>query len=159
MAMARADTVAPVSVPRACLRTALVLAAWLPCLLQAAEPAAGDTRERVELPAQMQAHMLSNMRDHLAALDEILAALALGDLDAAARIAEARLGMSALEAHGAAHMARFMPAEMQRAGTRMHHAASRFALRAEEGEPLPAYQALSEVTAACVSCHSAYRIR
>jgi cytochrome c556 len=41
----------------------------------------------------------------------------------------------------------------------MHRAASRFALKAQEGEVLPAYKALSEITAACVACHSGYRIR
>jgi cytochrome c556 len=85
--------------------------------------------------------------------------MAAGDLDAASQIAESRLGMSSLEAHGAAHMAKFMPEGMQAAGTNMHRAASRFALKAQEGDPLSAYKALSEVTASCVACHSAYRIR
>lgn len=56
-------------------------------------------------------------------------------------------------------MARFMPKGMREAGTSMHRAASRFALKAQEGELLPAYNALAEVTSACVRCHSAYRIR
>jgi hypothetical protein len=118
-----------------------------------------DDRELVQLPAMMQAHMLSNMRDHLVALNDILSKMGTGNLDGAAEIAESRLGMSSLEAHGASHMAKFMPAGMQKAGTQMHRAASRFALKAQEGEALPAYQALSEVTAACVACHQAYRIR
>lgn len=120
---------------------------------------AEDAREFVPLPEPMQAHMLANMRDHLASLSEILAHMADGELDAAAAIAETRLGMSALEAHGASHMARFMPAGMQRAGTAMHHAASRFSLRAQEGEPAAAYRALAELSATCVSCHAGYRIR
>jgi hypothetical protein len=118
-----------------------------------------DEREFVQLPPMMQEHMLSNMRDHLAALNEILSNMAVGDLENAAEIAESRLGMSSLESHGAKHMAQFMPEGMRSAGTSMHRAASRFALRAQEGEVLPAYASLSEVTAACVACHSAYRIR
>ena len=118
-----------------------------------------DKRELVALPAIMQAHMLSNMRDHLVALNEILARLATGELETAAQFAEFRLGMSSLESHGASHMAKFMPEGMQNAGTNMHLAASRFALKAQEGEVLPAYKMLSEVTAACVACHKAYRIR
>ena len=39
----------------------------------------------------------------------------------------------------------------------MHKAASRFALKAQEGDALPAYKALQEVTAACIACHAAYR--
>ena len=133
----------------------LVLSAGLSNISVAEE----DPRERVRLPDKMQQHMLTNMRDHLAALNEILTSLRNGRLDEAADIAEQRLGMSSLQTHGANHMAEFMPPGMRRAGTSMHRAASRFALIAQEGEVLAAYGALSEVTSACVACHSGYRIR
>ena len=118
-----------------------------------------DPRERVELPEMMQQHMLSNMRDHLAALNEILVYLGNGKLEEASETAEYRLGMSSLESHGAEHMARFMPEGMRQAGTAMHKAASRFALKAQEGDLLPAYRALADVTSACVACHSGYRVK
>ena len=118
-----------------------------------------DTRQLVELPEMMQQHMMSNMRDHLEAINEILVNMANGHLDQAAEVAESRLGMSSLESHGASHMASFMPRGMRQAGTSMHRAASRFALKAQEDDVLPAYSALSEVTSACVACHSGYRIR
>jgi cytochrome c556 len=118
-----------------------------------------DSRQFVELPKMMQDHMMSNMRDHLASINEILQKMKNGELDKAADVAESRLGMSSLELHGASHMAKFMPEGMREAGTNMHKAASRFALKAQEGESLPAYGALAEVTAACVACHTAYRIR
>jgi hypothetical protein len=118
-----------------------------------------DSRQLVKLPEMMQQHMMSNMRDHLASINEILIYMANDQLDQAADIAEFRLGMSSLELHGASHMAKFMPKGMQQTGTSMHRAASRFALKAQEGELLPAYNALSEVTSACVACHSGYRIR
>lgn len=121
--------------------------------------ASADTRVLVELPEMMQQHMLSNMRDHLAAINEILVYLASGELDKAAETAENRIGMSSLESHGASHMARFMPEGMRQAGTAMHKAASRFALKAQEGEALAAYATLSEITSACVACHSAYKIK
>lgn len=121
--------------------------------------ATDDTRQLVDLPPIMQKHMMSNMRDHLQALNEILINLGKGKMDKAADIAEKRLGMSSLESHGASHMAQFMPEGMRRVGTSMHQAASRFSLKAQEGDPLPAYQSLSEITAACVACHSGYRIR
>ena len=120
---------------------------------------AEDTRQKVELPPMMQQHMLANMRDHLKSMNEILVAMGKGELDRAADIAEQRLGMSSLESHGASHMAQYMPEGMRRAGTGMHKAASRFARKAQEGELLPAYQMLPEITSACVACHSAYRIR
>jgi hypothetical protein len=118
-----------------------------------------DTRQLVQLPGMMQQHMMANMRDHLSTLNEILADMADDRLDHAAEIAESRLGMTSLESHGASHMAKFMPEGMQSAGTSMHKAASRFALKAQEGDTLQAYKALAEVTSACVACHSGYRIR
>jgi hypothetical protein len=130
------------------------------CVMGLSMPAmAADERQLVELPEMMQGHMLHNMRDHLMALNEILAYMAEDKLDKAAEVAETRIGMSSLETHGAAHMAPFMPKPMQDAGTNMHRAASRFALKAQEGGKLQAYAALQGITAACVACHSAYRIR
>jgi hypothetical protein len=130
------------------------------CLLLSSISVAGeDSRQLVELPDMMQQHMMSNMRDHLAAINEILINMADDQLEQAAEVAESRLGMSSLRLHGASHMAGFMPEGMRQAGTNMHKAASRFALKAQEGEALPAYSALSEVTSACVACHAGYRIR
>lgn len=121
--------------------------------------ASNDTRILVDIPEMMQQHMLSNMRDHLAALNEILVYLGNDELEKAAETAEYRLGMSSLEAHGAGHMAKFMPEGMRQAGTTMHKAASRFALKAQEGEALAAYKELSNITAACVACHSGFKIK
>jgi len=118
-----------------------------------------DARSLVQLPEMMQQHMMSNMRDHLVAINEILISMTKGDFEKAAEIAEYRLGMSSLESHGASHMAKFMPEGMRQAGTAMHKAASRFALKAQEEDVSSAYNALSEVTSACVACHSGYRIR
>ncbi len=118
-----------------------------------------DKRELVKLPEMMQQHMLSNMRDHLKSINEILIAMSNDELDKAAEIAEYRLGMSSLNSHQASHMGKFMPEGMRVIGTSLHHAASRFALKAEEGELALSYKALTKVTTACVACHSAYRIK
>jgi len=120
--------------------------------------AENDARQLVELPEMMQQHMMSNMRDHLVAINEILFHLSRDELDTAADIAEQRLGMSSLDSHGASHMAKFMPKGMRQAGTSMHKAASRFARKAQEGDALSAYKVLPEITSACVACHSGYRI-
>jgi hypothetical protein len=85
--------------------------------------------------------------------------MSMGKLEQAAAVAESRLGMSSLDKHGASHMAKYMPEGMRKAGTNMHRAASRFALKAQEGEVLPAYKVLAEVTSNCVACHTGYRIR
>jgi len=117
-----------------------------------------DIREQVKFPQMMQQHMLGNMRDHLVVINEILIYLATDEMDKAADIAENRLGMSAMGLHGAGQQAQYMPDGMKKIGSSMHRAASRFARTAEEGDPLPAYKALQEVTAACVACHAAYRV-
>ena len=124
---------------------------------------AQDTRQKVEMPPMMQEHMLNNMRDHLRALTDIQEALAKKDFDQAAEIAEQRLGLSSLEAHGAAHMAPYMPKPMQDIGTAMHRAASRFARVAQEapvkGDMSPVFAGLAGVLQQCVACHTTYRIR
>lgn len=127
---------------------------------------AQDTREMVTLPAPMQEHMLASMRDHLDVLNQILADIAAERYSDAGKLAEQRLGMSSFGLHGASHMAPYMPKGMQEAGGALHRASSRFALAAEDADVHRSYDslkkltaAISEMTAACSSCHASYRIR
>jgi hypothetical protein len=123
---------------------------------------ADDGRQTVQLPDMMREHMLSNMRDHLLALEEITRYLANQQYDEAAEVAENRLGMSSMDLHGASHLGKFMPKEMGAIGTNMHRAASRFALAAQdaeiEGGLHKAFSALSEVMQQCVACHAVYKV-
>jgi len=132
----------------------------LPFLLTLQTFALADDSQRalVEMPPMMRTHMLANMRDHLAALNEILTHASRERWEQAAEIAEQRLGMSSLDDHAAEHMGRFMPEDMARIGLSMHRAATAFALSAEEGDTEAAWKDLAGVTAACVSCHAAYRV-
>ncbi len=122
-----------------------------------------DKRQSVQLPPELVEHTLSNMRDHLLALQQINEALGRGEPENAGKIAEERLGMSSLGLHGAAEVAKYMPQGMQDAGTAMHKAASRFAIEAQNvavtGELRPAFGALGEIMAACVGCHAGYRLK
>lgn len=122
-----------------------------------------DARPLVQLPEQMRLHMLSNMRDHLLALQQIQGALANERFDEAAQIAEQRLGMTSLELHGAHDVAPYMPAPMRKIGSGMHRAASRFAIAAGDaaasGDVKPALAALANVTAQCVACHEGFRVQ
>lgn len=141
--------------------TSVMRAAAVAMLAMAATAPAADTDNRmlVTLPAPMQEHMLGNMRDHLQTLDRIDRALAEGRWNDAATVAEQRLGVSSLAAHGAEHMAPFMPKPMQAIGTAMHRAATEFAVHAPEGDLRQSVQQLAEITRQCVACHAAYRIR
>jgi hypothetical protein len=121
-----------------------------------------DSRVLVHFPEHLRIHTLSNMRDHLLTLQEIQAALASGAFDKAATVAEQRLGLSSLKLHGAHEVAPYMPEGMRATGTKMHEAASRFAIAAKDagvtGDVRPALAALADVTKQCVACHAAYRL-
>ncbi len=118
-----------------------------------------DTRQFVMFPENLQQQMMSNMRDHMVALNEILEYLSFDDLDKAAEVAENRLGLSSRHSHGTANLAEYMPKEMKQAGYEMHSSASRFAQVAKEGDVESAYEALTAITSSCVACHAAYRIK
>jgi hypothetical protein len=128
----------------------------------AANGATNDARVLVRFPEPMRVHTMANMRDHLQSLQEIDVALARGDFDKAASIAESRLGLSSLEAHGASHLAPYMPKGMPETGSNMHRAASRFAIEAQNAsvsnDVRPALAALASVMEQCVACHAAYRL-
>jgi len=126
-------------------------------------PGAPDARQLVTFPPVLVEQTLANMRDHLQTLQEIQLQLGIGHPDVAAGIAEARLGLSSLELHGAADIAKFMPQGMQDAGSAMHRAASRFAIAAQDasvtGDLKPVFAGLAEITAQCVGCHAGYRLK
>lgn len=122
-----------------------------------------DGRVVVEFPEPLRSHTLANMRDHLLAIQEIQQALATGTYDKASQLAESRLGMTSLKAHGAHDVSKFMPEGMQAIGTQMHRSASRLAVEASNtgatGDLKPALVALSTMTAQCVACHASYRMK
>lgn len=126
-------------------------------------PGPADTREAVRIPAPLAQHMLANMRDHLLTLQHLTEALAKGDTNTAAKLAEERLGMSSLSLHGSHDVAPYMPEGMQAAGTAMHRAASRFAIAAQDagatGDVKPALAALAEIVTQCNACHAGYKLR
>jgi len=144
----------------------LIMTAVLLAALSVSRSYAQDAREIVKLPEPMQEHMLGNMRDHLASLNDIIGDVGDGKFDEAAKVAEQHLGMSSLTAHDAAHMAPFFPKSMQDMGTSMHHAASRLVIVLQDSSVSRSLdtmrnvsRALHEVTQSCTACHASYRIR
>ena len=138
------------------------LLAGMAAAIAAAAAFADDPRQLVQFPEPMRLHTIANMRDHLQSLQEIDLALSRGDFDKASTVAEQRLGMSSMEAHGASHIAPFMPKPMQEIGEQMHRAASRFAVDAQNAsvtnDVKPALASLAAVMQQCVACHAAYRL-
>lgn len=127
----------------------------------ASEATSTDHRQLVSMPAQARDFMRQDMLDHLNALNEIIGYLAKNKLDAAADVAETRMGKSSMGKHRASGMGpgRFMPMEMRNIGWGMHDAATEFSQSAKQGDTKKAYVALQKVTNACVACHYNYRTR
>lgn len=128
--------------------------------MHAAAPAA---REHVVFPPKLKEETLANMRDHLLAIQEITAYLADRQFDAAADVAETRLGMTSLQRHGAHEVAKYMPAGMRQIGHGMHQAASQFATAAKDagvtGDTGAALRALATMQSSCVACHAGYQLK
>src|SRR4051812_19524720 len=95
---------------------AIIAAAAAACAPMHSHETADDARQLVAFPEPMRVHTLANMRDHLATLQQINAALSRSDFDAAAMMAETRLGMTSLALHDASHLAAYMPKPMQEMG-------------------------------------------
>jgi len=120
-----------------------------------------DHRQLVSMPDETSQLMRKDMLDHLSALNEIIGHLAENNLDAAADVAESRMGKSSMGKHRATGMGpgRFMPVEMRNIGWGMHESASELSREARDGNLKGAYSALQKVTASCVACHYSYRTR
>ena len=141
-----------------------------------------DPRQVVEMPPEMKQMFLKNMRGHMESLDKIIAALAVEDLSGAADIAENSMGVghgkkrqcddANKEEHQHGHSAhkgekehkgkgfgQFMPTEMKSMGMGLHTAANEFATVARQGNMGEAYKALRQVSASCVACHKAFRVK
>jgi hypothetical protein len=121
----------------------------------------GDLRQLVSMPDQAREFMRNDMLDHLSALNEIIGYLSSNNLDAAADVAETRMGRSSMGKHRGTGMGpgRFMPLEMRNLGWSMHDAASEFSKIAKKGDLKSTYSALQKVTSSCVACHYTYRTR
>lgn len=133
-------------------------------LLLSIPPLANAERQPAELPDHLSKQLMSNMRDHLEALEEITFFLAESKYLQAADTAEKRLGMSSVEIHYRRHVGKYMPVGMRNIGTLMHQAASDFALSARETEKngklnKEAFLALSQIMKQCVACHKAYQAK
>lgn len=125
-----------------------------------------DSRELIQLPDDIQMLMLANMRDHVAALDNIIHAVESGEYDRAQKIAEYRLGWSSLIRMGDKDIAEHWVKPMQKMADQMYRSASNFVIVSQNasveespGSYRDLLRSLGEVTAACRACHEAYRIR
>ncbi|MBK8175104.1 MAG: hypothetical protein IPK66_07525 [Rhodospirillales bacterium] len=128
--------------------------------LTAMPAAAEDPRTPVELPPDVRAAFMEEMRHHMDSLDDVIAALAAADFAGAAKVARTALAIGGGKGFG-----RFMPIEFREMGMAMHRAAVDFADAAASvpAEPSGAdwkktISALEDISAQCRACHAVFRV-
>jgi len=116
---------------------------------------AGDTRQPLPLLAMMAEHQKQNMREHLAAVQGIVAAIARDDMDAVAKAA-APIGYSEAMGQMCEHMGAAAPGFTAMA-LNFHHTADTIGEAARRGDRAGVLSALDRTLQTCVTCHGGYR--
>ena len=134
-----------------------------PAPVPAATDASRDDRELVKMPSPARLALRAEMRDRMAALDNVLQRMRDGQVVEAGQIAQLRLGVAAWWNHTKlpviAQPEQYMPQEMQNLALDGYKAASDFATVALTGDQHTATAMLPHLTGSCAQCHQAYRIR
>lgn len=114
-----------------------------------------DQRRPVPLLPMMAQHQKQTMREHLEAVQEVVAAAAAGDFDQVA-LAAKRMGYSESMGHRCERMGAGAPGFTERALS-FHHTADEIALAATKQDGPAVWAALSKTLRACTSCHATYK--
>lgn len=114
-----------------------------------------DTRAPVPLLPMMAEHQKQNMRDHLVAVQEIVAAVAADDFAAVERAA-GRIGSSESMQRMCSHMGASAPGFTEQA-LAFHHTADRIAAAAREQAHDRVLSELSTTLEACTACHARWK--
>jgi hypothetical protein len=114
-----------------------------------------DGRSPIPLLPAMASHQKQNMRDHLVAVQEIVAAQSIADFSAA-EAAAARLGFSHTMGQMCTHMGAGAPGFSEQA-IEFHHTADRIGDAARERDGTRLLMALGATLQACTSCHAVWK--
>jgi len=125
--------------------------------LHQVQPDAASPDSRLPLPLlpHMAQHQRQNMRDHLAAVQEIIAAVSLSDFAGVAK-ASARIESSEQMQRMCSHMGMGAPGFTEMA-LNFHHTADTIGAAARKGDQKEVLKALSATISTCVKCHETYR--
>jgi len=118
-------------------------------------PSGGDTRKPLPLLAHMAEHQRANMRDHLAAIQEILAALSANDFPGVERAAS-RIGYSEQMGRMCNHMGTGAPG-FSGIALNFHRTADTIGVAAKQRDADATLKAVSATLQTCVVCHATYR--
>ncbi|MBK9033810.1 MAG: hypothetical protein IPL61_21510 [Myxococcales bacterium] len=114
-----------------------------------------DGRKPIPLLPMMANHQKQNMRDHLVAVQEIVAALATDDY-AAIATAAGRIGMSESMGQMCEHMGAAAPGFTDQA-LAFHRTADGIGVAARAGDRGQVLTALTATLTACTGCHATWR--
>jgi hypothetical protein len=114
-----------------------------------------DQRTPVPLLPMMANHQKQNMRDHLSAVQEIVAAIAVDDFSGAERAA-GRMGFSEPMAQMCTHMGAGAAGFTERA-LEFHHTADTIAVAARAHDHAAVTAALGKTLSACTGCHATFK--
>lgn len=127
---------------------------------QRMQDAGQDSRQLLKLSPQAVDALRGDMRHMTASFAQVLALLAEGKREAAAKALEEGLGMSAMSSHpGMMKAAQEMPESARMLGMGMHKAASELAAGMKDADQAKIFAGLQQVSAGCTSCHMSYRVR
>jgi cytochrome c556 len=114
-----------------------------------------DQRRPVPLLPVMAAHQKQNMREHLEAVQAVVAAAAVGDYDQVASAAK-RMGFSETMGRMCEHMGAGAPGFTERA-LAFHHTADEIVTAASRRDGPAVLGALSKTLSTCTSCHATFK--
>jgi hypothetical protein len=114
-----------------------------------------DERRPVPLLPMMAQHQKENMREHLEAVQGVVAAAAVSDFDQIV-VAARRMGFSETMGRMCEHMGAAAPGFTERALS-FHHTADEIAVAATKRDGAAVLAALSLTLKACTSCHATYK--
>jgi cytochrome c556 len=124
-------------------------------------PSASDTLDRLDgrrpvpLLPHMAQHQKENMREHLEAVQGVVAAAAVSDFDKVAESAK-RMGFSESMGRMCEHMGAAAPGFTEQA-LAFHHTADEIAAAATRQDSAAVLIALAKTLQACTSCHTTYK--
>ncbi|MFN8544856.1 MAG: cytochrome C [Candidatus Binatia bacterium] len=113
------------------------------------------TRKPLPLPAMMAEHQKQNMREHLAAVQAIIAAIGRDDMDAVVK-ASGRIGYSEAMGQMCEHLGAASPGFTTMA-LNFHHTADTIGEAARRGDRAGVLTGLDRTLQTCVGCHATYR--
>lgn len=114
-----------------------------------------DTRAPVPLLPMMANHQKQNMRDHLVAVQQIVAAIATDDF-AGIETAAGRIGFSEQMGQMCTHMGTGAPGFAEQA-LNFHHTADRIGAAARDRDRARVLTELGATLQRCTSCHAAWK--